>query len=198
MSKLFCLKLNLHQYTTATAINHNTNLLWANLSCPVSVKHLTHWSSAVIGRCHRFHIFFETSKLDKRINLVEFFFLLPKEISVKNEKFCLVSGFKLVIHYFALLSSSAASSVPSLWLVFSRRLSSELLPNNHNKQLYLQRNRAWKLRVPSLPPFSFLSRALFPPLFLFQTLPPLISFGEVLDNDIAGNRQSLTELVIMN
>lgn len=86
MSKLFCLKLNLHQYMTATAINHNTNLLWANLSCPVSVKHLTHWSSAVIGRCHRFHIFFETSKLDKRINLVEFFFLLPKEISVKKMK----------------------------------------------------------------------------------------------------------------
>lgn len=86
MSKLFCLKLNLHQYTAATAINHNTNLLWANLSCPVSVKHLTHGNSAVIGRCHRFHIFFETSKLDKRINLVEFFFLLPKEIPVKKMK----------------------------------------------------------------------------------------------------------------
>lgn len=36
------------------------------------------------------------------------------------------------------------------------------------------------------------------PLSFFHRLSPLISFRELLDNDIAGNRQSLTELVIMN
>lgn len=51
---------------------------------------------------------------------------------------------------------------------------------------------------PSLCMSFSLFHSLFSPLSFFHTLSPLISFRELLDNDIAGNRQSLTELVIMN
>lgn len=81
--------------------------------------------------------------------------------------------------HFILVSSSAASLRPFLSPLFSLCLLSSLVPNNQNKQLYLQRNRVLKLRVvSSLPP----SLALSFPLFLSHSSlsSPLESFWTMI------------------
>lgn len=118
-----------------------------------------------------------------------------------------------ILHFFSCVHSlrfarpNPVSVVVSVGRHLSCSLKSFVSPSvslfSRSQKPYLLRNRPLKMESASLPSL-FSSSMRFPPLsislslFPLPTLAPLISFRELLDNDIAGNRQSLTELVIMN